>query len=125
MVGIVVPVLVGVVIGLVNGSLVAWGRLQPFIVTLAMLLAARGLALVIAGNQSVAVDFESGFTALGTTTLLTLAAPIWIFAIAYLLGVLVLGRTPFSRHVLAVGDNEETARLMGLRVERVKLLVYT
>jgi ribose/xylose/arabinose/galactoside ABC-type transport system permease subunit len=117
-------VLVGVVIGLVNGSLVAWGRLQPFIVTLAMLLAARGLALVIAGNQSVAVDFESGFTALGTTTLLTLAAPIWIFAIAYLLGVLVLGRTPFSRHVLAVGDNEETARLMGLRVERVKLLVY-
>jgi ribose/xylose/arabinose/galactoside ABC-type transport system permease subunit len=122
--GIAVPVLVGVVIGLVNGSLVAWGRLQPFIVTLAMLLAARGLALTVAGNQSVAVDFESGFTALGTTTLLTLAAPIWIFAVAYLLGVLVLGRTPFSRHVLAIGDNEETARLMGLRVEWVKLLVY-
>ena len=93
-------------------------------IAVAMLLAARGLALVIAGNQSVAVDFESGFTALGTTTLLTLAAPIWIFAVAYLLGVLVLGRTPFSRHVLAIGDNEETARLMGLRVERAKLLVY-
>jgi ribose transport system permease protein len=89
-----------------------------------MLLAARGLALTVAGNQSVSVDFDSGFTALGTTTLLTLAAPIWIFAVAYLLGILVLGRTPFSRHVLAIGDNEETARLMGLPVERVKLLVY-
>jgi galactofuranose transport system permease protein len=123
-VGIAVPVLVGVVIGLVNGALVAWGRLQPFIVTLAMLLAARGLALTVAGNQSVSVDFDSGFTALGTTTLLRLAAPIWIFAVAYLLGILVLGRTPFSRHVLAVGDNEETARLMGLPAERVKLAVY-
>jgi galactofuranose transport system permease protein len=123
-VGIAVPVLVGVAIGLVNGALVAWGRLQPFIVTLAMLLAARGLALVTAGNQSVSVDYDSGFTSLGTTTLLTLAAPIWIFAVAYLVGVLVLGRTPFSRHVLAVGDHEETARLMGLRVERVKLAVY-
>jgi ribose transport system permease protein len=123
-VGIAVPVAVGVVIGLVNGALVAWGRLQPFIVTLAMLLAARGLALVTAGNQSVSVDYDSGFTSLGDTTFLTLAAPIWIFAVAYLLGVLVLGRTPFSRHVLAVGDNEETARLMGLPVERVKLAVY-
>jgi galactofuranose transport system permease protein len=106
LVGVAVSVLIGVAIGLVNGSLVAWGRLQPFIVTLAMLLAARGLALVTAGNQSVSVDFDSGFTSLGTTTLLTLAAPIWILAVAYLVGVLVLGRTPFSRHVLAIGDNE-------------------
>jgi galactofuranose transport system permease protein len=124
LVGIAVPVLAGMLIGLVNGSLIAWGRLQPFIVTLAMLLAARGLALVLAGNQSVSVDYESGFTSLGDTTFLTLAAPIWIFALAYLAGVLLLGRTPFSRHVLAVGDNEEAARLMGLRVERVKLVVY-
>jgi galactofuranose transport system permease protein len=122
--GIAVPVLVGVLIGLVNGALVAWGRLQPFIVTLAMLLGARGLALVLSGSQSVSVDFESGFTSLGTTTLLTLAAPIWIFAVAYLVGAVAGGRTPFSRHVLAIGDNEEAARLMGLRVERTKLAVY-
>src|ERR687886_2876420 len=89
-VGVAVPVLAGMLIGLVNGSLIAWGRLQPFIVTLAMLLAARGLALVLAGNQSVSVDFDSGLTSLGDTTFLTLAAPIWIFALAYLLGVLVL-----------------------------------
>jgi ribose/xylose/arabinose/galactoside ABC-type transport system permease subunit len=123
-VGIVVPVLVGMLIGLVNGSLIAWGRMQPFIVTLAMLLAARGLALVLSGSQSVSVDFESGFTSLGETTFLTLVAPIWIFAVAYLAGILVLGRTPFSRHVLAIGDNEEAARLMGLPVERAKLAVY-
>jgi galactofuranose transport system permease protein len=123
--GLAAGVLVGVVLGLVNGTVIAYGRLQPFIVTLAMLLAARGLALLLSGSQSVSVDFESGFTKLGETTLLTLAAPIWIFAVAYLVGILVLGRAPFSRHVLAVGDNEEAARLMGLKVERVKLAVYT
>ena len=113
--GIAVPVAVGVVIGLVNGSLVAWGRLQPFIVTLAMLLAARGLALTVAGNQSVSVDFESGFTALGTTTLLTLAAPIWIFAVAYLLA---RGRTEKARAVVATSARAPQA----VRVTAARLL---
>src|ERR671912_2454308 len=104
-------VLIGLVAGLINGGLIARFGLQPFVVTLAMLLAARGAALTLSGNAPVMVDFAQGFTQLGTMRVGPLPLPVLITAVLYLLGVLLLNRTRFGRHVLAIGGNEEGAGL--------------
>ena len=114
----------GAAVGLFNGVVITRLGIQPFIVTLATLLGARGLALTLADNRSVDIDFESGFNLLGEGTILGATYPVWILLGAFAVGVVVLRFAPFGRHVLAVGGNEEAARMMGLRVDRVKVAVY-
>ena len=112
-------------LGLVNGLVISKARIQPFIVTLAMLIAARGAALALTQEQSVRVAREAAaFTWLGRGTLGPLPVPIVLFALAYAAGWLVLRYTRFGRYVYAVGDSEEAARLMGLEVDRVVVGTY-
>jgi len=116
-------------LGLLNGVVIAKARIQPFIVTLAMMIAARGLALAYTGEQSVRVGREAlGFTELGRGKLdlgaFSVPYPVLMLAAAFLLGWVVLNYTRFGRHVYSIGDNEEAARLMGLNVGRVTLGVY-
>jgi galactofuranose transport system permease protein len=115
----------GAAVGLVNGVLVTRLGILPFIATLATMLAASGTGLLLAGNQSVSVSYDTAFVELGQGDLLGFPTPAWIAGLAYLLGSVVLNLTPSGRHVLAVGGGEDASRLMGLPVERVKLLVYT
>ncbi len=122
---IVVPVLVGMVIGWANGWIIARLGLLPFIVTLAMLLAARGLALLLANNTSVGITLDPGFVWFGQGDLLGVPVPALVMGVAYVAGVILLRYSRFGRHVLAVGGNEEAGRLMGLPVDRIKLGVYT
>lgn len=117
--------LAGLVMGCLNGVIIARLRLLPFIVTLAMLLAARGLALNFGNNTSVGVAPDSGFTNLGQVDLLGVPVPAIILGLAYVGGAVLLNHTRFGRHVLALGGNEEAARLMGLPVDRIKIAVYT
>ena len=117
-------VLAGALFGAVSGVIIARLQILPFITTLAMLLAARGLALVFAHNTAVTVDVKSGFSWLGQGDFLGLPVPAIILALAYVAGVLVLRYSRFGRHVLAIGGNEEAARLMGLPVVRTKIVVY-
>jgi len=113
-------------LGLVNGLVIAKARIQPFIATLAMMIAARGLALVYTGEQSVKAETASGsFSGLGRGAVGFLPVPVLILIVAYVIGWLVLNHTRFGRHIYAVGDNEEAARLMGLNVNRVVIGVYT
>src|ERR687889_1925279 len=111
-------VLIGLVAGLINGGLVARFALQPFVVTLAMLLAARGAALTLSGNAPVMVDFAQGFTELGTLHLGPVPMPVLITVVLYILGALLLNYTRFGRHVLAVGGNGGGARRAGHSVGR-------
>ena len=122
--GLAAGIAAGLAVGLVNGLVIAWARLPAFVTTLATMLAARGLALLISGNQSVSVSWDTSFTDLGGGDFLTLPIPAWIAAVAFILGSVVLNLTGFGRAVLAIGGNEEAARLMGLPVARVKILVY-
>ena len=115
---------VGAVAGLVNGVLIARFRLAPFLVTLASLLVARGLALYLANARS-AVAQPGGVTAFGAWKLLGIPVSFWTVALLFAIGALVLDRTDFGRNVLAVGGNEDAARLMGLPVDRTKVAVYT
>jgi ribose/xylose/arabinose/galactoside ABC-type transport system permease subunit len=118
-------VLIGLVAGLINGGLIARFGLQPFVVTRAMLLAARGAALTLSENAPVMVDFAHGFTEFGTLRVGPVPLPVLITAVLYLLGVLLLNFTRFGRHVLAIGGNEEGARLAGIPVGRTLVTVYS
>ena len=114
----------GAVVGVVNGLIVTRLRIPPFIATLASMLAASGTGLLLAGNQSVSVSYETGFTDLGQGDFLALPIPALMAAVAYLVGSVLLNFTAFGRNVLAVGGGEDAARLMGLPVDRIKFLVY-
>jgi ribose transport system permease protein len=118
-------VLAGTLVGFLSGVIIARLNMLPFIVTLAMLLAARGLALIFGNNTSVGVSPDSGFTYLGQGDFLGLPVPAVIMIAAYLIGAGVLNHSAYGRHILAVGGNEEAARLMGLPVDRIKIAVYT
>jgi ribose transport system permease protein len=112
-------------LGLINGLVIAKIRIQPFIVTLAMMIAARGLALRVAHEKPIEIRNMTGsFRWLWQGIIGPLPAPIVMLVAAYFIGWLVLNHTRFGRHVYALGDNEEAARLMGLNVGRVTLGVY-
>ena len=114
----------GLAVGACNALIITRLNILPFITTLATMLAVSGCALLLAENQSVSVSYESGFTELGQGDFLGFPVPAWIALVAYLVGSLVLNLTSFGRTVLAIGGNEDAARLMGLPATRVKALVY-
>jgi len=112
--------------GVVNGALVGYLRLSPFVVTLGMLSIARSLALVISNNRMVH-DFgpdEDLLLGLGGGRFLGLANPVWLLLVAALGAAAWFRYSRLARHVLAVGGNEVSARLAGVPVARVRLTVY-
>jgi galactofuranose transport system permease protein len=124
---VVVPLVLCGAIGLANGLLVARARMAPFIVTLAALLFARGLAFAISdeGSEVFIVPPGEWFSQLGQGSVLGVQLPV-IFAIfVFLLGWVVLNRTRFGLSVSALGGSEDAASLMGLPVDRIKVALYT
>ena len=129
----IVGVLVGCAAGLVNALPVVRLNLPPFITTLAMMLMARGLAFKLSHGQPVPLT-SNAFNALGTEYALhDLLAPLGLpgipWAVLVMLAVVIvfavlLNRTRFGRYVLALGGNEEAARLAGINVHLVKTFVY-
>ena len=121
-VAVLLPLGVGLAIGLVQGLLIARARLAPFIVTLAGLLFARGLlqAMSNEGSNTYRVPAHSSFAALGDGTF----RPILTAVVLFGLGALLLVRTRFGQALFAVGGNQNAATLMGLPVMRTKVLVY-
>ncbi|MFJ6738631.1 ABC transporter permease [Streptomyces sp. NPDC091279] len=118
-------VLVGVGCGLVNGVLIAYGAMVPFIATLAMLASARGLALQITDGSTQIVGV-TGLLDLGERDAYVLGVPplVMVFAAVTVVGWLVLNRTTFGRRTVAVGGNAEAARLAGIDVRRQRLYLY-
>ena len=122
--GLLGGIAAGLVVGCLNSILVTRLRILPFIATLTSMLAASGSALLLAKNQSVSVSYESGFTDIGQGDFLNMPIPALIAVGAYLLGSLILNYTSTGRTALAVGGSEDASRLMGLRTDRIKFLVY-
>ncbi|WP_228989186.1 ABC transporter permease [Streptomyces sp. DH8] len=118
-------VIVGLAAGLVNGVLIAYGRLVPFIATLAMLASARGLALQITDGKTQMVTVDSVLD-LGLPDSYILGIPplVIMFAVVTAVGWLLLNRTTFGRRTVAVGGNAEAARLAGIDVRRQRLYLY-
>ncbi|MBW4424960.1 MAG: ABC transporter permease [Nostoc desertorum CM1-VF14] len=113
-------------LGLVNGLLVSRARLQPFVVTLFTASAARGLALSITEEKSIAISSAaSGLVWLGRGFIASVPIPVIMVALLYFAAWFMLHRSRLGLHMFAVGDNEEASRLMGVNPNRVKLVVYT
>ncbi|MDG9685952.1 substrate-binding domain-containing protein [Streptomyces sp. DH18] len=119
---VVLAIVTGIACGFVNGALVSYGKLPPFIATLAMLSIARGLSLVI--SQGSPIAFPESVSVLGDTLGGWLPVPVLVMIAMGLITALILGRTFIGRSMYAIGGNEEAARLSGLRVKRQKIVIY-
>jgi ribose transport system permease protein len=114
---------VGAGAGLINGVVIAYGKLVAFIATLAMLASARGLAEIIA-NRRTQIIRDQDFLAFFSGDVLGIPTLVIIFALVALAGWVLLNRTTFGRRTFAVGGNAEAARLAGIRVQRHTVLLY-
>ncbi|GAA1079537.1 substrate-binding domain-containing protein [Nocardiopsis metallicus] len=112
----------GTACGLVNGALIAYGKLPPFIATLAMLSVGRGLSLVISEGSPIALP--DSVAQLGGSLGGWLPVPVVIMVVMGLITAVILRRTLTGRAMYAIGGNEEAARLSGIRVKRQKLGIY-
>ncbi|WP_408993151.1 substrate-binding domain-containing protein [Streptomyces sp. 1268] len=119
---VVLAIVTGIACGFVNGALISYGKLPPFIATLAMLSIARGLSLVI--SQGSPIAFPDSVSRLGDTLGGWLPVPVLVMIAMGLITALILGRTFIGRSMYAIGGNEEAARLSGLRVKRQKIVIY-
>ena len=115
--------LVGTAAGVVNGVVVAYGKVVSFIATLAMLVAARGLAEIISGRQTQLLDVQP-FKDFFGGSFLGLRITVWMFVVVAVLGWIVLNRTTFGRRTIAVGGNPEAARLAGINVQRHTMYLF-
>jgi ribose transport system permease protein len=128
---VIVGLLAGGIVGLINGIIIAYLGLSPFVTTLGMLAIARSVAVVLSGNRMIYKFGPGGpgFKALGSgswsiTPKLALSSPLlFLILFTFILGV-VYKMTSWGRHVLAIGGNEQAALLTGVPVNRVKVQVY-
>jgi ribose transport system permease protein len=126
-IALLLGILTGGAVGLFNGTLITRLRLVPFIVTLGMMGIARGLAKWIAGNQKIDAPMSWVNELMAKSprpSWLLLAPGVWIVIIFAVVMAVVLRYTVFGRHVFAIGSNEATARLCGIRTDRTKILIY-
>ncbi|WP_423393979.1 ABC transporter permease [Burkholderia sp. LMG 21824] len=119
-----IGIAVGLGFGILNGVFVAFAGMPPIIVTLATMGIARGLALIYTGGYPIdgLPDWVAFF---GSGKVLGIQAPVLIMLVVYAIAWLLLDRMPFGRYVYAIGGNEQATWLTGVRVARVKLIVYT
>jgi simple sugar transport system permease protein/ribose transport system permease protein len=109
--------------GSFNGALISGFRIQPIIVTLAMLIAGRGVAQVLSGGKLVQFSNPT-FEALGKGNVAGAPVQVILMILVVALAVFVMRMTAFGRYVLAVGGNEAAARLAGVKVHKTKITVY-
>ncbi|MCH8012966.1 MAG: ribose ABC transporter permease [Candidatus Marinimicrobia bacterium] len=114
---------VGLLCGIVNGLLISYGRLPPFISTLGLMSVARGAALLYTHGRPIS-GFTNSFRYLATGEILHIPMPVIIMVIVYLFAHFVLTRTIFGRYTYAIGGNEEAATLSGVNVKFYKTMVY-
>jgi inositol transport system permease protein len=119
---VIVPLLVaiscGLLAGLVNGSLIAYTRIPPFIATLGMMVTARGIAKWWSKGQPISFPTD-GFAAIGKGLM-----PVIIFLSLAVLFQLIMTYTRYGKHCYAIGSNEDAARMSGIKIANHKILVY-
>ena len=124
LVAVALTLVLGLGIGMINGALTAYGKLQSFIVTLAALTAVRGLALLITDGYSTPITSDV-LLPIGNGKLAGLYTPTWIALVVVALGWYVFNHTRFGRYVVATGSNAESLRRAGVDVRRIQLAVLS
>jgi inositol transport system permease protein len=114
----------GALAGFINGTLITKGNIPPFIVTLGMMTAARGAALLYSDGRPIG-DLSPSFQFIGSGTLLGIPVPIVLFAFVAIVSHLLLSKTKYGKYTYAIGGNEHAAIICGVNVNRMKLIIYT
>lgn len=123
---LILGLLIGGLLGLINGVFISMGNLAPFIVTLATMSIYRGFTLVYTnGNPITGVAKEGIFKFLGRGSVLGIPFPIIIMIIIFVILYIFLHRTPFGRKIFATGGNEKAALISGISINKIKIFVYT
>jgi len=122
--GIVAGLCVGMLLGCINGQMITRLRIPPFVTTLGMLSIARGLTMLWTNGFPI-TGLGDGFAFLGTRSVFGVPTPVLIALILVGMFVLLTKKTRLGRYIYAVGGNEQTAKLSGLNVNRIKVIVYT
>ncbi|MCX7951554.1 MAG: ribose ABC transporter permease [Clostridiales bacterium] len=120
---IVVTILLGALIGAFNGAIVAKGKIQPFIVTLATMTIFRGATYVFTNGTPIS-GLSKNFTFIGNSRVLGIPFPVIITLIVFALAWYLISETRYGRYVYALGGNEDSTRLSGINTDKVKMLVY-
>ena len=122
-VGLTIGVLSGLMFGLFNGAVIAWTNIPPFIVTLASMNLAKGIAYVFSGGKPIRCMTEA-WKFLGAGYVLGIPTPVWTMFIVFFLCVIFLNRTRIGRHIYAVGGNSTAAKFSGISTAKVKFTVF-
>jgi L-arabinose transport system permease protein len=122
-IGIAAGLLLGVVCGFINGFVIAKLKINALITTLATMQIVRGLAYIFSNGQAVGIEDER-FFALGYTNWFGVPAPVWLTIGTMIIFGFLLNKTTFGRNTLAIGGNEEAARLAGVPVVRTRIIIF-
>lgn len=121
-----IGIFAGLAMGALNGVIITKGRVAPFIATLATMTVFRGATLVYTeGRPITGFSNELSFQMIGRGYFLGIPVPVVLMLVAYAALYVVLKKTTFGRHTYAIGGNEEATRLSGIRVDRLKIWIYS
>ena len=120
---LLLTVIFGCAIGFINGFIVSNTVMPPYIITLAMQNILRGFAYLIAGGVAIRVNNDA-FYNFGNAYILGIPIPVIVFAVIGVILSIVLERTVFGRHMIAVGGNIEAARYAGINIKKIKTIGY-
>ncbi|MDD3840822.1 MAG: ABC transporter permease [Clostridia bacterium] len=121
---IIITLILSSIWGLINGIVTAKLNIHAFLVTLAMMTVVRGVTYTLTGGYPVG-DLPKQFYTLGAGHVGIIPLPVIYMIAIYIVGVFVLDRTPFGRSIYAIGGNAEAARLSGIKIEKIKIIVFT
>jgi ribose transport system permease protein len=121
---ILAAVIVGALLGYFNGLTITKFKVPPFVATLAMLTIARGFTMLYTEGHPIS-NLGKDFAFIGAGSFLAIPVPVWIAALVVLLAVFITKKTKLGRYIYAIGGNETAAKLSGIRINRVKLIVYS
>lgn len=122
---IIYSAIIGTILGIINGIIVSYGKVAPFIATLATMTIYRGSTLVYTnGNPISGLTNDPVFTAFGQGFLLEVPVPAIVMIIAFLILFFVLNKTPLGRQTYAVGGNEKVSFISGIKIDKIKIFAY-
>jgi L-arabinose transport system permease protein len=122
--GIILGIVGGGLIGFFNGLVIAKGRINALITTLAMSQIVRGLAFIVAGGEARSIG-NYRFFVLGNGMILGIPATIWITIICFAVFAVLMRSTTFGKNTVAIGGNKEAARLSGINVDRTRIIIFS
>lgn len=125
-IAIIAACIIGLLLGAVNGIVIAYGKVAPFIATLATMTIYRGLTLVITkGNPITGLGDSFIFQVFGKGYVWIIPVPVITMAIAFAILYVILNKTPFGRKVYAVGGSEKVSYLVGIDIKKIKVAIYS